>query len=1170
MKRHNLYINIWKSFHSSQKWNNLERFGKVESGKMIFTLYYMYATFIQWWRLGSLRNKLNGTVNSHNALLVCSETVVYDTKKSRSFENLLFRNEERIGCTVVPRQKVNLSQWVVFPKDYRYFPIFFKSASPKLSPPHVHILIQAMLDTYVKHSADLLEIENFGELVGWRVADYFEAVLKTDMDKLAKLVHCYSQGNIDINHELKLLKIETVDVEGIPTRIKYDRKFSTDFILKYSHSPVHWRQFTESVKELYAKIRDSTNPKITIENGKSDEIRKVPVSEVKPIKKDRKHEDRHTLDVASEERRRHKTTDHKKEKTSPSRSEAQTRDETPRRRDEDRRRASRAEESSRHHRKEDRSKHRKEEDERDGDVRAKEEDRSSRRKDGDRETHHRKEESRSRSRHHDKDRERDRSRKSEGDDVKKDTAETPNQTQKDSKRQPSKDRVRASTGREEAECSKPKRESSKGRLEKSKSKERESSSVGESSKSNKKETVSKESSHKQDTKPEKKLLKEKSKSESHQKLERTPAKRSGSGDKKLVKRSLAVDNTEHELKTSETLKENVESTSASGGGDAKSNGHLKTNGNFMMARSSSIKPPNILVYADSLVAKDNVKIALTSMLNREKYTIYDLPVDSKQMMWDQSTVLVVVCGTVPPNLTFNLLQYLLQGGQLLCLCSDLLYSVLHTFTTAEVREHELVCFNYGRWKQVKMMHHIFCYQASPAKKQFSKDSDHSNQSTGSSPIAPRTPSSVELQHNGKDYTMQVQVLGTEETWQTPSLLLATVKGGEGRAIFSQVHLEINPNQFEDDENKFEALKNSDQARLEILKDILASHLDIDCSSSEEPEYTPGYFLGRHEMKMKLLTEGNAIKNSVLEMENLTVKFCGKNETPEPASKNFLPVFIHSCPSNFSTVNYFEALETQHIGRLVIYSDVMSSSQAIIAKTLTHGLVVIPRRQVRSVGRSNNTWISPEGSASFSLQMHIDIESPLGKCLPLLQHLIMVAVVSAIKTVRGCEDLNIGIKWPNDLYVNGHIKIGGVMLQSSITDRCAIMNIGCGVNLNNPNPTMCINELISVTNETKGSHMSFIPYEAYFAAVFNEIERIYNKVQNGEIDYMYDLYYKYWLHNNCDITVSTASGDSEYVKIIGIDDYGYLKVRSPNGSIASVQPDGNTFDMLRGLIYPKPF
>lgn len=67
-----------------------------------------------------------------------------------------------------------------------------------------------------------------------------------------------------------------------------------------------------------------------------------------------------------------------------------------------------------------------------------------------------------------------------------------------------------------------------------------------------------------------------------------------------------------------------------------------------------------------------------------RYTIYDLPMTPNQTVWNGSTVLVVVCGTVPPNLTFYLLQYLLSGGQLLCLCSDLLYSVLHTFTTAEV------------------------------------------------------------------------------------------------------------------------------------------------------------------------------------------------------------------------------------------------------------------------------------------------------------------------------------------------------------------------------------------------------------------------------------------------------------------------------------------------------
>lgn len=41
------------------------------------------------------------------------------------------------------------------------------------------------------------------------MSDYFEAVIKTDFTKLTRLVHCFSQGDLDINHELKLLKIES-------------------------------------------------------------------------------------------------------------------------------------------------------------------------------------------------------------------------------------------------------------------------------------------------------------------------------------------------------------------------------------------------------------------------------------------------------------------------------------------------------------------------------------------------------------------------------------------------------------------------------------------------------------------------------------------------------------------------------------------------------------------------------------------------------------------------------------------------------------------------------------------------------------------------------------------------------------------------------------------------
>lgn len=70
---------------------------------MIFTLYYMYATVLQWWRLGALKNKLNGTLNPQNALLVACGNVISDPKNHRCLENLLFQNENRIGCTVVPK-----------------------------------------------------------------------------------------------------------------------------------------------------------------------------------------------------------------------------------------------------------------------------------------------------------------------------------------------------------------------------------------------------------------------------------------------------------------------------------------------------------------------------------------------------------------------------------------------------------------------------------------------------------------------------------------------------------------------------------------------------------------------------------------------------------------------------------------------------------------------------------------------------------------------------------------------------------------------------------------------------------------------------------------------------------------------------------------------------------
>lgn len=49
------------------------------------------------------------------------------------------------------------------------------------------------------------------------------------------------------------------------------------------------------------------------------------------------------------------------------------------------------------------------------------------------------------------------------------------------------------------------------------------------------------------------------------------------------------------------------------------------------------------------------------------------------------------------------------------------------------------------------------------------------------------PRSVDVKDNrGHQHTVDVEILGVEETWQTASLLLAVNKANNGRAIFSQV------------------------------------------------------------------------------------------------------------------------------------------------------------------------------------------------------------------------------------------------------------------------------------------------------------------------------------------------------------------------------------------------
>lgn len=178
------------------------------------------------------------------------------------------------------------------------------------------------------------------------------------------------------------------------------------------------------------------------------------------------------------------------------------------------------------------------------------------------------------------------------------------------------------------------------------------------------------------------------------------------------------------------------------------------------------------------------------------------------------------------------------------------------------------------------------------------------------------PKSIEVTDTvGGKHSVDVEILGVEETWKTPSILLAVNRANNGRAIFSQVHLEADPSQFENDEGKYKVLKESNNDRLEILRDLLATHLNVEVQSdfqaATDIQYSPGYLLADdNNRKRRFLEsiESQLNTNGCLSSGAINLKFLRDDQGEScaiVATQNFLPVNTIKTTPEFNDQEYFK-------------------------------------------------------------------------------------------------------------------------------------------------------------------------------------------------------------------------------------------------------------------------
>lgn len=217
---------------------------------------------------------------------------------------------------------------------------------------------------------------------------------------------------------------------------------------------------------------------------------------------------------------------------------------------------------------------------------------------------------------------------------------------------------------------------------------------------------------------------------------------------------------------------------------------------------------------------------------------------------------------------------------------------------------------------------------------------------------------------------------------------------------------------------------------------------------------------------------------------------------------------------------------------------------------------------------------------FSLTKQLDVG---GARLPFVQYVACMAVIEAVQQLvqevrlppyvhllystpynaetmmcqpcnaRRCSqdhqgDLLLRVKWPNDLYSEDGLKVGGILCHSAYKGGRFSATVGVGLNVTNDQPTTCVQSLLQ---RRLGSGVG-VSREALLARIVNAMEGHLHTLERDGFDPLQQAYLRYWLHTGQRVEVEGA----EHVTIRGLSPGGFLLAEDPQGGGVELHPDGN--------------
>ncbi len=253
------------------------------------------------------------------------------------------------------------------------------------------------------------------------------------------------------------------------------------------------------------------------------------------------------------------------------------------------------------------------------------------------------------------------------------------------------------------------------------------------------------------------------------------------------------------------------------------------------------------------------------------------------------------------------------------------------------------------------------------------------------------------------------------------------------------------------------------------------------------------------------------------------------------------------PDALSVSEIKSRLQTKWIAQAIACYDTLDSTNLEAKRCAQgdweNGTLIVAKKQTAGRGRRGRSWESPAGgSLFFSLLLKPEIAPDKAPMLTL------VMALSAAEGIKEATKTDCGIKWPNDLVLNGK-KICGILTEMD-TEMGYIHNvvIGTGINVNMKEmpPNLRQNATSLLLERGEKTVRSVL-----LAAILRHFEKNYEVfLQTKDLSRLREAYNRLLLNDGREVCVLDAQNPYEGVAE-GINAAGELLVRKKDQTLAAV-------------------